>query len=43
MHQKQSEALSNDLSTIEIDNDEQGVIGNFTIISDIRTTKAEPE
>ena len=28
---------------IEIDNDERGVIGDFTMISDIRITKAEPE
>ena len=26
---------------IEIDNDERGVIGNFTMISDIRITKAD--
>ena len=26
---------------IEIDNDERGVIGDFTTISDIRITKAE--
>ena len=28
---------------IEIDNDERGVIGDFTMISDIRITKAKPE
>ena len=28
---------------IEIDNDERGVIGDFTTISDIRITKAKPE
>ena len=28
---------------IEIDNDERGVIRDFTTISDIRITKAEPE
>ena len=28
---------------IEIDNDERGVIGDFTTISDVRITKAEPE
>ena len=29
--------------TIEIDNDERGVICDFTTISDIRITKAKPE
>ena len=29
--------------SIEIDNDERGVIGDFTTISDIRITKAKPE
>ena len=28
---------------IEIDNDERGVIGDFTTISDIRITKVKPE
>ena len=28
---------------IEIDNDKRGIIGDFTTISDIRITKAEPE
>ena len=31
------------ISSIEIDNDERGVIGDFTTISDIRITKAKPE
>ena len=30
-------------ANIEIDNDERGVIGDFTTISDIRITKAKPE
>ena len=30
-------------NNIEIDNDERGVIGDFTTISDIRITKAKPE
>ena len=28
---------------IKIDNDKRGVIGDFTMISDIRITKAKPE
>ena len=35
--------IINVLITIEIDNDEWGVIGDFTTIRDIRITKAEPE
>ena len=31
------------LVNIEIDNNEQGVIGNFTTINNIRITKVEPE
>ena len=31
------------MDNIEIDNDERGVIGDFTMISDIRITKAKPE
>ena len=31
------------LCVIETDNDERGVIGDFTMISDIRIKKAEPE
>ena len=29
--------------SIEIDNDERGVIGDFTTISDIRIMKAKPD
>ena len=33
----------NEKYNIEIDNDERGVICDFTTISDIRITKAKPE
>ena len=35
--------LQIEANIIEIDNDERGVIGDFTTISDIRITKAKPE
>ena len=38
----QLEVLTSE-NTIEIDNDERGVTGDFTMISDIRIKKAEPE
>ena len=35
--------LSRSFGIIEIDNDERGVIGDFTTIRDIRIMKVEPE
>ena len=32
-----------EICDIEIDNDERGVIGDFTTVSNIRITKAKPE
>ena len=35
--------MPNFYCNIEIDNNEQGVTGDFTTMSDIRITKAEPD